>query len=282
MKRRRRFHIQPKHLFLILLAICVLLIASTSYNTFMTHSIQGGFSTVLLPFQKGMNRLGGLVYGKIGSIKELYGVMEENQKLQEEIGELRRENTRYQLQLKELATYKELLKITDEYPDYDMVGAHIISKNSGNWFSTFKIDKGSRDGFSVGMNILADGGLAGIITSVEAHTSTVTSIIDDGRSVAAMAASSGAPCMVTGNRLLLQEGKLDVTHIDKDDDIGLSYKIVTSNTSSEYLPGLLIGYISDIDKDTNNLTKTGKLVPAVNFSRLDTVMVITTLKRTEG
>ena len=70
----------------------------------MTHSIQGGFSTVLLPFQKGMNRLGGLVYGKIGSIKELYGVMEENQKLQEEIGELRRENTRYQLQLKELAT----------------------------------------------------------------------------------------------------------------------------------------------------------------------------------
>ena len=222
------------------------------------------------------------MYGKIGSIKELYGVMEENQKLQEEIGELRRENTRYQLQLKELATYKELLKITDEYPDYDMVGAHIISKNSGNWFSTFKIDKGSRDGFSVGMNILADGGLAGIITSVEAHTSTVTSIIDDGRSVAAMAASSGAPCMVTGNRLLLQEGKLDVTHIDKDDDIDLSYKIVTSNTSSEYLPGLLIGYISDIDKDTNNLTKTGKLVPAVNFSRLDTVMVITTLKRTEG
>jgi rod shape-determining protein MreC len=88
--------------------------------------------------------------------------------------------------------------------------------------------------------------------------------------------------MVTGNRLLLQEGTLDVTHIDKDDDIDVSYRIVTSNTSSEYLPGLLIGYISEIDKDTNNLTKTGKLVPVVDYSRLDTVMVITTLKRTEG
>ncbi|MBP5291638.1 MAG: rod shape-determining protein MreC [Lachnospiraceae bacterium] len=282
MKRRRRFHIQTRHLFLVLLIVCVFMIATTSYNTIMTHSIRSGFGTVMMPFQRGMNRLGGLVYEKIGSIRKLYGVMEENEKLLEEIGELRKENTRYQLQLSELATYKDLLKITDEYPDYDMVGAHIISKNSGNWFSTFKIDKGSNDGFSAGMNILADGGLVGIITSVEAHTSTVTSIIDDGRNVAAMAATSGAPCMVTGNRLLLQEGKLDVTHINKDDDIDTSYKIVTSNTSSEYLPGLLIGYISEIDKDTNNLTKTGKLVPVVDFSRLDTVMVITTLKQTEG
>jgi rod shape-determining protein MreC len=143
----------------------------------MTHSIQSGFSTVMLPFQKGMNRLGGLVYGKISSVRKLYGVMEENEKLLDEIGELRRENTRYQLQLNELASYKSLLKLADEYPDYDMVGAHIISKNSGNWFSTFKIDKGSRDGFAVGMNILADGGLVGIITSVETYTSTVTSII---------------------------------------------------------------------------------------------------------
>ena len=97
-----------------------------------------------------------------------------------------------------------------------------------------------------------------------------------------MAVGSEAPCMVTGNALLWQEGTLDVSHVNKDDDIDVTYKIVTSNTSSEYLPGLLIGYISEIAVDNNNLTKSGKLVPVADFTHLDTVLVITDLKDAEG
>ena len=282
MKRKRRFYIQPKHMFLAFLVVCILLIAATSYNSFVSHGIQSGFGTLLMPFQRGINRLGGFVYEKIADVRELYDVMDENERLKAEIDELRKETTRYQLQLSELAEYKKLLDVKDEYPDYEMVGAHIISKNPGNWFTSFKIDKGSTDGIKLNMNVLADGGLVGLVTSVEAHTATVSSIIDDGRSVAGMAVSSGAPCMITGNALLRQEGTLDLSHVSKDDDIDVSYKIVTSNTSSEYLPGLLIGYVYDIDVNTNNLTKSGKLIPVVDFTRLDSVLVVTTLKQTEG
>lgn len=282
MRRKFHFHIETKHLFLILGAVCILLIAATTYNSFVSNTVQGSFSTVLSPFQRGMNRLGSFVYGGIANIKELFRAQEVNEELREEIAELRAQNARYQLRLDELAHYQDLLDLGDEYPEYHTVGAHIISKNSGNWFSTFKIDKGSSDGLAVNMNILSDGGLVGIITDVQARTATVSSIIDDGRSVAAMAVGSEAPCMVTGNALLWQEGTLDVSHVNKDDDIDVTYKIVTSNTSSEYLPGLLIGYISEIAVDNNNLTKSGKLVPVADFTHLDTVLVITDLKDAEG
>ncbi len=168
----------------------------------------------------------------------------------------------------------------EQYPDYETTGAHIISKNSGNWYQTFKIDKGSADGIQVDMNVIADGGLVGIVTSVETNTATVSTIIDDGRSVSAMAQISQAPCIVTGDLLLYEEGRLLLQYIDKDDNLENNYKIVTSNTSSEYLPGILIGYAVDLEVDSNNLTKSGYLIPVVDFSHLDSVLVITTLKET--
>ena len=56
-------------------------------------------------------------------------------------------------------------------------------------------------------------------------------------------------------------------------------KIVTSHVSDKYLPGILIGYINKIDMDENNLTSSGLLVPAVDFSHMDEVLVIMTKKQ---
>ena len=57
-------------------------------------------------------------------------------------------------------------------------------------------------------------------------------------------------------------------------------KIVTSNISDHYLPGILIGYISSLNTDSNNLTKSGYVTPAVDFSHLEEVLVILEEKQT--
>ena len=233
-----------------------------------------------MPMQKGLNKIGSYVSGQVDNLTELDQIRQENERLSEEVAQLREDNTRYQLQQAELEQYQELLDMKEQYPDYETTGAHIISKNSGNWYQTFKIDKGSADGIQVDMNVIADGGLVGIVTSVETNTATVSTIIDDGRSVSAMALISQAPCIVTGDLLLYEEGRLLLQYIDKDDNLENNYKIVTSNTSSEYLPGILIGYAADLEVDSNNLTKSGYLIPVVDFSQLDSVLVITTLKET--
>jgi rod shape-determining protein MreC len=56
-------------------------------------------------------------------------------------------------------------------------------------------------------------------------------------------------------------------------------KIVTSNISDKYLPGILIGYISTINQDANNLTKSGYITPAVDFEHLEEVLVILETKQ---
>ena len=51
-------------------------------------------------------------------------------------------------------------------PHYPKVAARIISKDPGNWYDTFMINKGSNDGIRVDNNVIAGKGLVGIVTEV--------------------------------------------------------------------------------------------------------------------
>ena len=71
-----------------------------------------------------------------------------------------------------------------------------------------------------------------------------------------------------------------LTEKDKIPEVVEGDKIVTSNISDKYLPGILIGYISTINRDANNLTKSGYITPAVDFEHLEEVLVILEQKQT--
>ena len=179
----------------------------------------------------------------------------------------------------ELERLRNLYELDNQYMQYSKVGARIIAKDSGNWFSVFRIDKGSDDGIKEDMNVIAGGGLVGIVTDVGANYATVRAIIDDSSQVSAMAQQSGDTCMVTGDLKLYKDGRLNLRYMEKDDDIKDGDMIVTSNISGKFLPGILIGYATDITVDYNdNLTKSGYVIPVARFDRLQEVLVITDLK----
>ena len=85
-----------------------------------------------------------------------------------------------------------------------------------------------------------------------------------------------------GSLQLINEGVLKVFNINKDADISEGDMIVTSNISSKFLPGILIGYVKDIENDSNNLTKSAYLTPVVDFAHLDIVLIIKQQKYTGG
>ena len=90
-------------------------------------------------------------------------------------------------------------------------------------------------------------------------------------------------CIVSGDLRLINEGKLQFIHLkDNDDRIQEGEKIVTSDVSEKFLPGILIGYVSEIEEDPNNLTKTGTLTPVVDFEHIREVLVIKELKQQKG
>ena len=193
--------------------------------------------------------------------------------------ELTEENTRLRSEQFELERLRSLYDLDLEYMQYHKIGARIIAKDSSSWFSVFRIDKGSDDGIKEDMNVIAGGGLVGIVTDVGANYATVRSIIDDSSRVSAMAQQSGDSCIVAGDLQLFKDGRLKLSYMEKDDDIKDGDMIVTSNISGKFLPGILVGYATDITVDYNdNLTKSGYLIPAARFDRLQEVLVITDLK----
>lgn len=259
--------------------LCVCMIGITTIKGSILNPLRTAVGYVLVPIQSGVNRVGGGLYNELSSVGKLKTALAENETLKTRVDELTEENTRLRSEQFELERLRSLYELDQEYMQYHKIGARIIAKDSGSWFSVFRIDKGSDDGIKEDMNVIAGGGLVGIVTDVGANYATVRSIIDDSSRVSAMAQQSGDSCIVAGDLQLFKEGRLKLSYMEKDDDIKDGNMIVTSNISGKFLPGILVGYATDITVDYNdNLTKSGYLIPAARFDRLQEVLVITDLK----
>ena len=259
--------------------LCVCMIGITTIKGSILNPLRTAVGYVLVPIQSGVNRVGGGLYNELSSVGKLKTALAENETLKTRVDELTEENTRLRSEQFELERLRSLYELDQEYMQYHKIGARIIAKDSGSWFSVFRIDKGSDDGIKEDMNVIAGGGLVGIVTDVGANYATVRSIIDDSSRVSAMAQQSGDSCIVAGDLQLFKEGRLKLSYMEKDDDIKDGDMIVTSNISGKFLPGILVGYATDITVDYNdNLTKSGYLIPAARFDRLQEVLVITDLK----
>ena len=259
--------------------LCVCMIGITTIKGSILNPLRTAVGYVLVPIQSGVNRVGGGLYNELSSVGKLKTALAENETLKTRVDELTEENTRLRSEQFELERLSSLYELDQEYMQYHKIGARIIAKDSSSWFSVFRIDKGSDDGIKEDMNVIAGGGLVGIVTDVGANYATVRSIIDDSSRVSAMAQQSGDSCIVAGDLQLFKEGRLKLSYMEKDDDIKDGDMIVTSNISGKFLPGILVGYATDITVDYNdNLTKSGYLIPAARFDRLQEVLVITDLK----
>jgi rod shape-determining protein MreC len=67
---------------------------------------------------------------------------------------------------------------------------------------------------------------------------------------------------------------------DTDDEVEVGDPVVTSYVSDQYQQGILIGYITSIEPNSNNLTKSGTIAPVVDFEHIQEVLVILDIKNT--
>ena len=229
--------------------------------------------------QEGINSVGIWAEDHLGSLKSLKELQAENEKLEKKVEELTLENEKLNSGEKELEELRELLALDKEYEEYTKVGARVISNGGGNWYENFVINKGSKDGIEVDMNVLAGNGLVGIVTEVGRNYAKVRSIIEDNSRVSAMTLKTSDTCVVRGNsETILEDGTIDVIHINKDAEMKAGDELVTSHISSRYLPGIRIGTVSSISMDSSNLTKSAKVSPVVDFQHIKEVLVITERK----
>ena len=278
MKAKKQSSLPGKYWLLILAVICVILMGIEQI-TDGRGPLKWIANYTVIPMQKGISYVGRYMSDLSDNFATLEDMKKENKELQSKVDELTIDNTRLRQEQYELERLRELYKLNENYSDYDKIGAHVIANNGSNWFSDFTIDKGSNDGVKVDSNVLAGSGLVGIVTEVGPDYARVRSIIDDSSNVSGMILSTSDTCVVRGDLELAADGRLRFEKLaNNDNKIEVGEQVVTSHVSNRFLQGLFIGYISEIEVDSNNLTRSGYITPAVDFSKLQEVLVITTTK----
>lgn len=281
MKKKSKQRIKTKHLLTIMTILCIGFIV-LSFSSFISFApVRNVLGYIVVPFQNGINTVGDWMTEQTTGFQNMKNLVKENEELKEQVAELTEKNSILVQEQEEAERLRALYELDLEYSEYEKVAAQVIGKDTGNWYSTFIINRGSADGIKVDMNVIAEGGLVGIVTSTGEHWASVRSIIDDSSNVSAMITSASQICMVTGDLQLMDEGKIRFIQLTaKDNIVQEGDKIVTSSVSNKFLKGILIGYVADIEDDSNNLTKNGTIIPAVDFENIQEVLVIKQLKQT--
>lgn len=279
MKKKTNDSLKNKYLLIGLSVFCVALVALSFFEGDALSPIRQVSGFVITPIQKGINGFGSWLSGLTDNFDDAVTLRAKNEELQQKVDTLTEENSQLVQDKEELTRLRELYSLDQQYADYEKVGARVIAKESGNWFQLFTIDKGSNDGIQKDANVISGGGLVGIVTEVGPNWATVRSIIDDNSNVSAMVSTTSDQCIIAGDLRLIDEGSLNLVKLtDADNKVHVGDKVVTSYISEKFLPGILIGYISELNNDSNNLTKSGYITPVVDFRHLQEVLVILELK----
>lgn len=275
---KKKIKLHPKYLLIVFGVVCFILIFISYQYPDKTIPIRTVAANFVSPMQRGVNRIGKAINNRIENFSDINALIEENEKLKEELNHLKYENKMIQQDNHEIETYRNLFELDQKYISYPKVAARIISRDSNSFYSVFTIDKGNRDGIKKDQNVLAGNGLVGIVTEVFDDSAKVRAIIDDSNNLSGMFLRSEDTCIVSGNLQSIKNGYIDISMISMNADIEENAEIVTSHISDKYHQGILVGYAVDIKTDSSNMAKEAKLIPAVDFEHLETVLIITELK----
>ncbi len=280
-KKGEKFTLPSKYLLFILTILCTGMVLLTFNTTVFSGPLSAVAGYTIVPFEEGISVVGSWLSGRSEELASIRDLLTENEALKQQVDELTIDNTRLQQDRYELTNLRQLYNLDTQYDEYQKTGARIIAKDAGNWFHSFVINKGAKDGIAVDMNVMAGSGLVGRVVDVGPNWSKVKAIIADDSNVSAMVLASSDNLIVSGNLKLYDSGVIEFEQlIDSAGVVVEGDKIVTSNISDKFLPGILIGYINTINPDANNLTKSGHITPAVDFEHLEEVLVIMELKQT--
>ena len=265
----------PDAVFIVLLLVSGLVLGLSS-GGFIVNFKQFGFS-VFSTLQKGVGIASNFVSDKIEDVQDMFTMKKEYAELKEQLKdyeylkrnniEIREENQKLRAQL-DFATALE----------YKNISAQIIGRDPNSLYSGITIDKGVNSGVKKGMPVLAiqDGnvGVVGKIVTVGMDTSLIMPIYDTKCNISARIKTTRELGIVSGNGS--EEKPLSMSYISKRSQGKLQNGdvVVTSGENGNYMRDIPIGSISYIQALDYDSSLSLDIVPIIDFSRLEMVLIV--------
>lgn len=199
----------------------------------------------------------------------LVDVHQENAQLKNEIHALKMANSRYRELLATQERLEELLQFKQTI-NRPVLAAQVIGRDPTGWFKSVIIDKGKWAGLRLDMPVVNAFGVVGRVVSVSSNYAKVLLIIDQNSAVDCLVQRSRDRGMLKG--LMSEICKLD--YVAKSNDITVGDIVVTSGLGGVFPKGLPVGRILDVKEISGELFKDIKIRTAVDFSKLEEVLVI--------
>jgi len=268
-----------KHRSVILAAIMVVIsLVMLSYHVVNPSAETGFIRKLVLDMAGPIERV---VYIPVKTLENVWkrylflvGLERENRRLLQQNALLTRQLIQHQEGYLEGLRLKKLLSLNDQI-SHETVAASVTGRNRNALHQTVMINKGSVHGIKAGMPVVAERGVVGRIIETSWHVSRVLLLIDENSNVDSIIQGGRGQGILQGggtNRCFLK-------YVPKMEEVRLGDAVITSGICGVFPKSWLLGTVSMVTQGESGLFQKVEVIPSVDFSKLEEVLVLTSLKK---
>lgn len=258
---------------IVITVIILILIVIFSNGDKNSNFLQNAVNNLVMPIQNGLTFLKNKLSGNSAFFSDLDYLKDENKKLKEKNNELEQSLRELENIKTENQTLKEYMNLAEKYKEYKTIPGYVINKDISNYSKTMVINLGKKDGVEVNMTVIGNEGLVGHVISVTDSTAKVQTIIDTASSVSCSMSTTKDSIVCKGT--LDEKSALKAMYIPTDANIIQGDSIETSGIGGIYPKGIHIGTVKKVTNTQNMTDRYALIETAINFDKIDTVLVIT-------
>jgi rod shape-determining protein MreC len=263
--------VKTRALILVASAIAVSLLLLTVQTRHQSSAAADLLAHLTTPIHTALTRAGHLALGMWSTYREWKDLRAENARLRDEVQQLRVGALRLMETADENQRLRQLLALQQRLP-VSTQASEIIAREWGGWVRSLTVNRGRQHGVGKLAAVITEDGLVGRVAEVRSNASVVQVLTDPASTVGAHVIGARTSGIVEGE----SRGGMRFKFMARDGaGLRVGDLIVTSGAGGLFPRGIPIGHIRTIDDRGSALFHYAALTPAVDFSRMEEVLLIT-------
>ena len=256
----------------ITIVILIVLVIVSNAKSEQFSVVENFANAFVMPIENGLTYLKNKLNNNDKFFENVNELKSENESLKQKNNELEQQMREYEIIKNENEQLKQELNLAEKYGQYKTIPGTIISRDISNYSKTLVINIGSDNGVKENMTVIADEGLVGYIVSTTAKTAKIQTIVDSASSTSCLASTTRD--VMTCKGTIESESTLKATNLKIGSNVIQGDSVETSGMGGIYTKGIHVGRIKKVETGTNKIDSYAVIETAVDFNKLETVLVI--------